>query len=200
MPDRTEFINFLRLQASSYLGQLEMKLGVRDKRFVFGTIKKSTKCGPHTGYPGLHHLNGHCIVDIHVSKRAWDEFDCGHGAWDVAHECVHLLDPTEDGDATFLEEGLGAWFQDQPGFHVDSVKKFVIDAARDRPPGDNYTIAKKLVCELMPQIVPVVKELRSPTVWISNIDADMLAWGLERAGRTNVRREILGRLCSIFHS
>ena len=74
-----------------------------------------------------------------------------------------------------------------------------MDAARDREAGDLYTVAKKLVCELMPQIIPVVKELRSPAVKISDIDADMLASGLKRAGRTKVERETLKRLSDKFH-
>ena len=31
--------------------------------------------------------------------------------WEIAHECVHLLDPKIPAPTTFLEEGIATWYQ-----------------------------------------------------------------------------------------
>ena len=206
MPNRSQFISFLNQQVCAYRGYLEGMFGKCDERFVFGTIQESTlPCGgPQTPYPGDPGPNGYHDIDIQISKRAWNHYDWLCGAWEVAHEAVHLLDPVPYGSANFLEEGLAAWFQDQPRFHVnshvDSMEEYVIRAGIGRTLGNDYTIAKVLVCRCMPELIEVVKELRSPTVKISDIDADMLASGLKRTGRTDAIRETFEHLCAKFPS
>ena len=36
-----------------------------------------------------------------------------------------LLDPGVGGSATFLEEGLATWFQDEPKFHTEEVRAYI---------------------------------------------------------------------------
>ena len=177
MRERSEFISFLEQQVHAYTEQLEGMFGECDKRFVFGTINKSTGDAPHTEYPGGHHYNGDCIVDIHISKWLWDSRKRDQRTWQVAHECVHLLDPGQKGSANFLEEGLATWFQDEPRFHDDLVNAFVkaeiakggIKRSKD------YAEAKELVCGCLPQLIPAVKKIRSSGVKIWEITEDMLA-------------------------
>ena len=64
--------------------------------------------------PRIHFPDGFdrdgCKVDVWVSK--WS--DHSRAGWDLAHECVHLLDPIMEKYATYLEEGLATWYQDSP--------------------------------------------------------------------------------------
>ena len=177
-------------------------LGECDKRFVFTSIERSTlpSGGPQTPYPGDPGPNSQRSIHIQISKSAWGSCSYDQGAWQVAHECVHLLDPVPFGEATFLEEGLAAWFQDRPRYHVESMEECVIRAGIACSPGDDYTLAKVLVCRCMPELTEVIKELRSPIVKISDIDADMLASGLKRAGRADINEETFAHLCTKFHS
>ena len=197
MSDRSEFISFLEQRVHAYTEQLEAMLGKCDARFVFRSIERSTLPGggPQTPYPGDPGPNGCLDIDIQISKDAWDKCHCFCGAWEVAHECVHLLDPTKKGAANFLEEGLGAWFQDQPEIHVDSMKEYVMCAARDRDAADNYTKAKDLVsrCKPKDQLIPAVKKIRLSGVRISDITPDMLTPRL-----SNVDPQTIACLCKKF--
>ena len=139
------------------LSDVLSKLGPRDPTFVFGTVRQSSR-NPHTHFPDNYHTDGDCVVDIQVGKRPWENLWRDQGTWQVAHECVHLLDPVERGAANFLEEGLATWFQDELLFHDDNVKRYI---ARNSPPPEPYSTAKRLVVQCQPQIVPVVKKIRS---------------------------------------
>ena len=198
MSDRSEFKSFLEQQVRAYKRHLEDMFGEFDKGFVFGTIKKTNdKCDrPSTDYPNGFHYNGNCVVDIHITAEPWENCFWDQGAWQVAHECVHLLDPTEKESTTFLEEGLAAWFQDEPGFHDDRVEAY-IERGIERPPEDNYTIAKELVSRCIPmgELIPVVKQIRLSNVKISDITADMLAPCLP-----NVDPQTIAHLCIKFPS
>ena len=107
MPDHPEFAKFLEHQVCRYRGILENLFDPCDRRFIFGSIKKSTDQDdvPHTNFPNGLHFNGECVVDIHISEWPWQQCCRDQGTWQVAHESVHLLDPGVGGTATFLEEG-----------------------------------------------------------------------------------------------
>lgn len=196
MTDRSEFIKFLERQVHLYKAQLEGMFGKCDEGFVFGTIKKSTMKStgnssvPHTEYPDTFHFGGNCLVDVHISEWPWDHCSYDQGAWQVAHECVHLLDPVVYGTANYLEEGLATWFQDEPRFHADAVQRYI---RRNTPPSQNYALAKRLVSDCMPQLIPAVKEIRLSNVRISRINADTLKRHLP-----NVDPNVIERLCDKF--
>ena len=143
MRDHSEFVGFLEQQARTYRRLLEDMFGQGDQRFVFGSIKQSIDKGdvPHTNFPNGFHFNGGCVVDIHISEWPWQHCCYGQGTWQLAHESVHLLDPGVDGTATFLEEGLATWFQDEPTFQIDVVKKYI---ERGTAHTQHYTVAKEL--------------------------------------------------------
>ena len=115
MRDHSEFMEFLDQQARRYRRQLEDMFGQCDRRFVFGSIKKTVNRDdpPHTNFPDGFHFNGCCVVDIHISEWPWQQCCYDQGTWQLAHESVHLLDPVADGKATLLEEGLATWFQNE---------------------------------------------------------------------------------------
>ena len=107
-----------------------------------------------------------------VGKRPWENLWRDQGTWQVAHECVHLLDPVERGAANFLEEGLATWFQDEPLFHDDNVKRYI---ARNSPPPEPYSTAKRLVLQCQPQIILAVKNIRSSRTRIRDSRVKTLA-------------------------
>lgn len=185
MKQTLQYVEFLEGQACRYRTILEEMLGPFDSRFVFGTIKKSIDEDdvPHTNFPGGFHLDGGCVVDIHISSWPWENLSPDQGPWQVAHESVHLLDPGVRGSATFLEEGLATWFQDEPSFHTDAVRAYIErGAAHTR----RYQVAKELVSSCMPNLVPVVKDIRSQGLRIREITADMLSPQLPTVDRATV--------------
>ena len=190
----SEFMEFLDQQARTYRGHLEDMFGQCDRRFVFGSIKRSINRddAPHTNFPNGFHFNDGCVVDIHISEWPWQHCCKDQGSWQLAHESVHLLDPVEKGDSTFLEEGLATWFQDEPTYHHDVVQIY-IEQGITHP--QDYTVAKELVCRCMPQLKSVIKKIRSSGVRIQDITADKLAPCLP-----NVDRETIEHLCCRFPS
>jgi len=43
--------------------------------------------------------------------------------WQLAHECVHLIDPHKD-PTNFLEEGLATWYQNQKAEGFENSKSY----------------------------------------------------------------------------
>ena len=203
MRDRLEFMGFLDQQALMYRGLLEDMFGQCDQRFVFGKIKKSIRKDdqPRTQYPNGFHFKGGCVVDIHISEEPWQCCHRDRGTWQLAHESVHLLDPVERGASTFLEEGLATWFQNEPKFHTNVMQVYIVmqeyiersRSIKDSP--DYYDEAEELVCRCMPQLISVVKKIRSLGVRIQDIKAGELAPYLP-----NVGRETIELLCRKFPS
>ncbi len=180
-----QYLRFLEGQVHRYRAILEGILGPSDYRFVFGSIKKSIDKDdmPHTNFPGGFHLNGGCVVDIHISSWPWEHHSADQGAWQVAHESVHLLDPGVYGSVTFLEEGLATWFQDEPRFHIQPVRAYI---ERGITHTQDYEVAKELVGRCMPRLVSVVKDIRSHGVRVREISADMLSTRLPTVGRETI--------------
>ena len=192
MRDRVEFMLFLKQQAKTYRGCLEGIFGQCDQGFVLGSIKESTRkdSKPHT-YLNEFDLKDGCRVDIHIGKEAWQNCSYAQATWQLAHESVHLLDPVKDGEATFLEEGLATWFQNEPKFHSKEVKeyiKLVMRSKKDSP--SCYDKAEELVRRCMPQLTSVIKKIRSSDVRIQKITACKLAPYLP-----NVDKETVEHLC-----
>ena len=80
------------------------------------------------------------------------------GGWQIAHECVHLLDPTPRGGSNFLEEGLATWYQNEPYFHNEQVKIYIGRNTKSLP---DYIEAEQLVRKCIPEgLLPAVKEIR----------------------------------------
>ena len=191
-----EFVTFLEKQREYYMGILERLLGPRDQRFVFGSIGKSTD---DEGMPQIHfrdffHLNGDCVVDIHVSDEAWRKRNYHRAGWQVAHECVHVLDPGER-TTNVLEEGLATWFQCKPRYHRKKVKKYIEDYGVEvlLKDCDNYIEARDLVCSCMPRIVKAVRRMRADGVRIRETNTETLAIHLP-----HVDMQIIEKLCMNF--
>ena len=185
-----QFVRYLEQKVHRYVDRLEKMFGPRDQRFVFGTVRQSNSHIPRTHFPFDYHEDGGCVVDILIGQRPWENRWRDQGTWQVAHECVHLLDPVEAGTANVLEEGLATWFQDEPQYHDKLVKRYI---TRNRPHPENYAKAKWLVLQCQRGILPAVKEIRSSGTRIRDITPEVLAAKLPDADR-----ETIDSLCTKF--
>ena len=185
-----EFVTRLKGQADLYIHHLETMFGPPRAGFLFRSIGRSTDRFPRIFYPLVNPVNGMRVVDIHIGRRAWDRCSPDQGPWQVAHECVHLLDPVNSGESTYLEEGVATWFQNKPEFHSEAVRRYI---ERNAQRVETYIEAEKLVRACMPQLIPAVRAIRASGVRISDITADELAPHLP-----GVDRGIAERLCTRF--
>ena len=187
---RQKFLQELESERKRYTGILESLFGPCDRRFVFGTIGKSEDDSPCTYFPSRFHTNGGCVVDIHIGQSAWEILNPEQSAWQLAHECVHLIDPGKCGSANVLEEGLATWFQDELQFHNGMVKKYIVSNNRHTEP---YCTAKRLVAPCMPELGRAVKKIRESGTRIRDISVtDLDPW------LPAVDRETKEYLCSRF--
>ena len=188
---RDRYLKSLKYQADHYISILEEIFGPRDPGFIFDKIGMADD-GPQTFFPGRFYLGGGCRVNIQISRVLW-EIRPQQGIWQVAHECVHLLDPGEFGTANILEEGLATWFQDKPEFHDNCVQQFSEDIEKNGNRKQNYLDARDLVRKYCPDILTAVKTLRSRKIRIRDIRATELAPLLPHADKKE-----LELLCTKF--
>lgn len=88
-------------------------LGARDPSFKLGGFLQS--CPPDE-YPHIFLNHQTCAIDIVLTEAAVQEVKIGDGTlarWQLAHECVHLIDPNFAPPTNVLEEGIASWYQDE---------------------------------------------------------------------------------------
>ena len=151
---------------SVFIAELERLLGPRDPKFTYVGLEFDTTpdAKPHiwflkTGYPGHETDQDPTHITIRLTEAAQN--DANLAIWQLAHECVHLIDPwntkREGRPSNYLEEGLATWYQNTiiQDFHVD-------------PP---YDEARTLVEPYMPELAATVKHIRTEhNLRISAID------------------------------
>ncbi len=99
---------------SRFLAELEDMFGPRDRSYCLTgiDIDPMQDVPPHLWYPGEGSPK-HTYVIIRLSGNALT--DPVRARWQLAHECVHLLDPwepvTTGRNTNWLEEGLASWYQ-----------------------------------------------------------------------------------------
>ena len=193
MPLRERYVRDLKAHVARYISILESIFGQRDPRFVFGTIEMSDDESPRTHFPDYFHFGGGCRVNILITKHPWEHCRLDQGPWQVAHECVHLLDPSEAGTGNVLEEGLATWFQDESTYHDEQVRHYIAKYDKHAKFSPVYLEAEELVRGSVPDILHAVKKLRGSGFRIGDIKADVMAPLLPKVGT-----ETLERLCSPF--
>lgn len=105
--DEQQFEAHLYAKRDEYLGVLEQLFGPRDSRFPLGVVGESRDDNPRTHFPVRRYDPSGCTVDVHVGGSAWRDQDKQRATWQMAHECVHLLDPKPFKPyGNVLEEGL----------------------------------------------------------------------------------------------
>ena len=177
--------------ASVFLSELELIFGPRDPSFTFVGIDIDQNPGsfprlwyPNSGVPpkDTEGRSRHVIVRLGSGALT----DVYRARWQLAHECLHLLDPWNqrlDGRPTnCLEEGLASWYQN---YRVPEA------ASRE----GSYAVAESLVAPLMDSLPSVVKHIRrEQNLRIGEITPDALC-----EYRLDASRDVLQRLCQPFH-
>ena len=182
----------LPIWAGLYLRKLEGLFGPRDPAFtLLGIdISRTTKIGPYVRFPdsGKTLVDGtekHKYVIILLSPQAL--LSEAAAMWQLAHECVHLLDPwnqqVEGRRTNYLEEGLAHWFQNLcvPGLMSQNPK---------------HALAESLVLPLMDKLPSVISQVRQDLgVRIGEITFEMLQLHFP-----DVKEETLRQLCECWEN
>ena len=143
---------------SVFLTEIEKLFGPRDPKFTYVGLEFDTSHDakpriwfPHTGYPGRETNEPSRHVNIRLTGNAQN--DANLAIWQLAHECVHLIDPwnieVEGRTSNVLEEGLATWYQNT----------IVQGVSLDDDP--SYKEAKTLVEPYMPKLAETIKHLRT---------------------------------------
>ena len=142
---------------SVFLTEIEKLFGPRDPKFTYVGLEFDTSHDakpriwfPHTGYPGRETDEPSRHVIIRLTGNAQN--DANLAIWQLAHECVHLIDPwnieVEGRQSNALEEGLAVWYQNT----------IVQGVSLDDDPA--YMETKTLVEPFMPGLAAAVKHIR----------------------------------------
>lgn len=143
--------------ASWFLAEIEVLFGSRDSSFsLLGIdIDKTPGNPPRLWYPDTgiapadsERRSRHVVIRLSASAQR----DSTRARWQLAHECVHLLDPwnekVDGGTTNILEEGLASWYQNTR----------VPEAEHHE---GQYAMAELLVKQWIRQLAPAVKRIRS---------------------------------------
>ena len=127
---------------SIFIPRAERYFGPRNPDWTLGAVRRN----PDGDYPRIHLYPESGYVDIFLSSRL-DEGNRPAVLYELAHECVHLLDPNPVQDGTYLCEGLASWFQVQESENM-------------RPTDPRYVQALEAVERLMPRLRDAVRDRR----------------------------------------
>ena len=146
----------LERDATAFLSRLEELFGPRDPRFPLLDIQRWTD--PSEGpRPVFYEKEGR--VRVMITANVNDK----SARWEVAHECVHLIDPwifaKEGRETNVLEEGLATWFQNTQ----------VSEGRGDPLPF--YKRAESLVCPYMSDFPAAIKRIRREGTRIGDIQS-----------------------------
>lgn len=142
-----------------YLSRLESLLGQRHTQWILGTIRLDSDT------PSIHLWRVERVVDIRLSRDLVDQdgaFQLPRALWQLAHECVHVLEPTLRGTARVVEEGIATAFQES----------MIPLAGNDA--GSKYEAARQLVERYWDPLIGTVRSLRERGVLLSTMDYGVL--------------------------
>ncbi len=142
-----------------YLSRSESLLGQRHTEWILGVIRMDAD------KPGTHLWHIERVVDIRLSRDLVDQggaFQLPRALWQLAHECIHLLEPTLGGTARVFEEGIAAAFQES-----------MIPSIRNES-GSKYEAARQLVQRNWDPLIGMVRSLRERGVLLSTMTYDVL--------------------------
>lgn len=142
--------------ASRFIADIEGLFGPRDRSFTLVGIVIDRTSGnppqlwfPDSGIPPEDTERRSRHVVIRLASNALT--DLARARWQLAHECLHLLDPWNarvDGrPANWLEEGLAAWYQNSRVPEAECHE-------------GQYALAEDLVSPLMEELPNVIKLIR----------------------------------------
>ena len=190
-PDGTYSLTLAQL-TSVFIAEIERQLGPRDPNYTYVGLEFDTTpnakpriCFLNIGYPGHETDNGSNHIVIRLTADAQD--DANIAIWQLARQCVHLIDPwnteVEGRPTNYLEAGLAAWYQNT------IIQGIPLEPA--------YEEARSLVAPYMPGLAEVVKHLRMEHgVRIGEIDGpDLLVRHCREIG-PEVTADVIRRFAS----
>ena len=127
-----------------------------DDKYMLGDIYYH-RDGPEIFYP-YGKTYSKKIIDIRLGDNAVNNLKLS--LWQLAHESVHLFDPSGFINANYLEEGIATWYQMK-------IYSFPLTISK-------YQLAKDLVEKHSGVILPGVKKLRSQGYKINSISVQQL--------------------------
>ena len=192
--DPSEFLTYLEGQVTRYRSIIERMFGHFDSRFTFGSVgrvsQEEQRPQPRIHFPSCYSGG---VVDILITPKPHDRCWRAQATWQIAHECVHLLDPCEEGKANYLEEGLATWFQMEPRFHNKIVKGY-LKKNRGRLIRDpRYVTALGMVRRNMPGLKKAIRDIRGSGTRLCEITPSHL-----RSRLAGVGEKALIALCEPF--
>ena len=162
-----------RLLTSRYtdiLGLAEARFGLRDRSYAILGVEFTD------GRPGIRFLCDCGQIVIHLGEECLLEPD--RACFQLAHEIIHLLDPTTAAAVSVLEEGLAThfqvWYMDR---HYPPTRwpRSVINCWGRLPPEEaEYDAARRLVQRLLETDADAIKRLRSNNLKLSQITAQQI--------------------------
>ena len=167
----------LETEVQRYLVLLEELFGKKDPNFVFSGIDKSQDGTPRPYFLHKYDTLGRREVLIHVSfVPGQQKYTRGHILWQLAHECVHLMDPNFPPPTNNLEEGIASWFQDCTtlGFHRPETDEFIHRISSRGERNKNYELVRDVVRSYCPSILGAIKQLRGQGERIGEINPKQL--------------------------
>ena len=180
----------LPVWASLFLAEIEQLFGPRDNSFtILGIdINQTPDEPPHLWFPDsgisandAEQRSRHIVIRLGLNALS----NPIRARWQLAHECVHLLDPWNpkiDGRSTnYLEEGLATWYQNSRVPEAESHE-------------GQYAVAESLVGSLMGELSLAVKQIRQEhQVRIGEITPEAI-----KSYRPELSQETLKKLCRTF--
>ena len=142
-----------------YLSRLESLLGKRHPEWILGAIRLDRDT------PETYLWRFTRVVDIRLSRDLIDRngaFQLPRALWQLAHECVHLLEPTLAGTIRVFEEGIASAFQES------------MIPLNGNDPASKYAAARQLAERHWDPLIATVRSLREQGVLLSTMDYDML--------------------------
>ena len=133
-----------------------MGLGIHPFTILGIELVDSPTEKPHLWFPNTDPAWKHVIV--HLSPQPLDNARVAR--WQLAHECLHLLDPRLP-PTNVLEEGLATWYQN---------KAVPVTFA----PCEPYIEAERLVYPLMDELPAAIRLLRKAGYRIGGLTAEQL--------------------------
>ena len=157
-PIKGGFSYSIASRLGNILNNAEKLFGERNKNYTLLGIELIDRDYPQIWFPDN---CGHIVIQITINCLN----DMDEAIFQVAHECVHCLCPTNGKHATILEEGLATWF---------SVHYTRIHNINKVPQTQNYQDACCLVSQLLEYDLDVIKKARKQSPNISDITKELL--------------------------
>ncbi len=126
-----------------YLIDLGSMLGPRNDEYRLGTVRKQEDHKPPTIWKP-HNSN---TVDVLLTPSAMiGNYGWRLAKWQLAHECVHLIDPNFEPPTIVMEEGIASWFQNRKIelFRSCSERPYVSAEALVMPHMENGSLPKAI--------------------------------------------------------